>query len=92
MEKSLSQNMHSFVMENRSRVVMSGVKEVEDFTDVQIILFTELGELTIKGRELHIEKTDISSGELIMTGCVNSFCYSSGKEKSPRNFITKLFK
>lgn len=73
-------------------MVMSGVKEVEDFTDVQVILFTELGELTIKGTELQIEKTDIASGELVMRGCVNSFSYSSDKEKHPRNFITKLFK
>ena len=92
MEKNISQNTHSFVMENRSRVVMSGVKEVEDFTDTQIILFTELGELTIKGTGLHIDKTDTVSGELIMTGQVVSFAYSSDKEKRPRNFITKLFK
>lgn len=87
-----NQKHHNLVLEDRKRAVLSGVREVEDFTDNEILLYTELGELTVKGKKLHIEKADVNTGELVMTGEMQSFSYSQSIEKKPRNFITKLFK
>ena len=69
--------VQSLVMENRRRLVLSGVKEVEGFTETEVSLFTEMGQLTVKGRNLRVSQVDTDTGELVMTGdAVTSLVYS----------------
>ena len=60
--------LHNLVLENRKRLVMSGVKEVEGFTESEVRLFTDMGQLTVKGKNLKVEQVSTDSGEMIMTG------------------------
>ncbi len=85
--------VQSLVMENRRRLVLSGVKEVEGFTETEVSLFTEMGQLTVKGRNLRVSQVDTDTGELVMTGdTVTSLVYSDKPRRTPDNFITKLFR
>lgn len=80
-------------MENRKRLVISGVKEVEGFTETEVSLYTDMGQLTVKGRNLHVNQVSTDTGELIMVGdMVNSLVYSDKPRCTPNNFITKLFR
>lgn len=84
---------HNLVMENRRRLVLSGVKEVEGFTETEVLLFTEMGQLTVKGNNLHVSQVNTDTGELIMSGdTVTSLVYSDKPRRTPDNFITKLFR
>ena len=84
---------HNLVMENRRRLVISGVKEVEGFTETEVLLYTEMGQLTVKGNNLHVSQVNTDTGELIMSGdTVNSLIYSDKPRRTPNNFITKLFR
>ncbi len=86
-------SLHNLVMENRRRIVFSGVKEVEGFTETEVSLYTDMGQLTVKGKKLHVEQFSVDTGELIMVGdMVNSLIYSDKPKRVPNNFITKLFK
>lgn len=86
-------SVHSLVMENRKRLVVSGVKEVEGFTETEVCLYTDMGQLTVKGRNLHVNQVSTDTGELIMVGdMVNSIVYSDRPRRTPNNFITKLFR
>ena len=54
-EKNISlqpKTNHSIIMENRRTMNISGITDVDSFDEKTIVLFTQLGELTIKGREL----------------------------------------
>ncbi len=87
---SSSQNL---VMENRRRVVISGVKEVEGFTETEVRLYTDMGQITVKGKKLRVDEVSTGSGELIMTGdLVDSVVYSDKPRRTPDNFITRLFR
>ena len=85
--------LHSLVMENRNRLVISGVKEVEGFTETEVRLYTDMGQITVKGRNLKVNQVSTETGELIMNGdMINSVVYSEKIKRTPNNFITKLFR
>ena len=86
-------SLHNLVMENRRRNVISGVKEVEGFTETEVSLYTDMGQLNIKGKNLHVNQFSTDTGELVMIGdMVNSLIYSDKPRRMPDNFITRLFK
>ena len=86
-------SLHSLVMENRKRLVISGVKDVEGFTETEVRLYTDMGQITIKGRNLKVNQVSTGTGELIMNGdLINSVVYSEKVKRTPNNFITKLFR
>ena len=85
--------LHSLVMENRKRLVISGVKEVEGFTETEVRLYTDMGQITVKGRNMKVNQVSTETGELIMNGdLINSIVYSEKPKRTPNNFITKLFR
>ena len=56
---------HSVVLEDRRRLTVSGVSDVDSFDEQMIVVFTELGELTVKGADLHISRLSLEMGEQI---------------------------
>lgn len=90
-EKTVNKN-HNFIMENRNKLVLTGVKNVDSFNETEVVVFTELGELKIKGKNIFISKVNTDSGELEMTGNIESAQYGNNTDRVPNNFITKLFR
>lgn len=76
-------------MEERAKLMISGVREVDSFDDRSVILLTEMGELHIKGTSLHISNLDVDTGELTVTGKIIGLVY---QENSNGSFFSKLFK
>jgi sporulation protein YabP len=72
---------HRLILEQRERLVISGVEEVARFDEETIVLTTSLGELEIQGEGLHIEKLSLEGGELHVDGSISALIY----ETSPRN-------
>jgi len=83
---------HNFILENRSRLILSGVHEVGSFNDNEVNIYTTQGELRIKGKELQIVRVNVESGDMEITGKIYSSIYTDNIERIPNNFITKLFK
>lgn len=69
---------HNVIMENRGSLRISGVKDIDGFTESRIILDTVMGELVIKGEDLHVTALESATGEFAMTGKVCSLTYSRG--------------
>lgn len=90
-EQTVHNASQNIILENRKKAVISGIKEVESFNENEIFLFTELGELKIRGKDLHISEVNIDSGKMTLSGYVQSLIYGEEK-KIPKNFITKVFK
>ena len=76
MQKADTSFCHNIIMEDRKNLRISGVNEIDNFTESRIILSTALGELVIKGDDLHVISLDAESGDFIMTGNINSLVYS----------------
>lgn len=86
--KGKSQNI---IIESRKSLTVSGVTDIDRFDENIIVLFTELGELTVKGRDLHVNRISVESGDLIVEGEIGAVIYG-GKSKYSPGFLTKLFK
>jgi len=86
--------VHNVIMENRKRISISGIEDVESFDEDSIILYTELGTLQIKGEDLHINKLSVESGEVMVEGEIDSLTYSDsdGSKNKGIGFFGKLFK
>ena len=63
-----TQGRHNAILENRQRLQLSGVTDVDSFDEDEIRLFTQLGELTIKGKDLHINEISVESGDVSVEG------------------------
>lgn len=82
------------VLENREKLDISGVLDVLSFDDQVVMIETELGLLTVKGENLHINKLSIDTSEVIVEGEINSLSYSESEHQKNGNsgFLSKIFK
>ena len=83
-------NNHNVLMENREKLNVTGVTHVEEFDENIINLHTTKGNLIIKGEKLHIEKLNLESSELSITGVIYNFEYLDTYNKG--SIWSKLFK
>ena len=82
---------HSLVVEDRKRLSVSGVTDVESFDEETVALATELGELLIHGYALHINRIDVESGDLSLEGEIVSLTYTDNQPQS-NGFFGRLFR
>lgn len=82
---------HSLIMKDRSQLTLSGVTDVDSFDETTIIAYTDYGELTVKGENLHISMLNIDTGELSIDGTVSSLTYLENQPKST-SFFSKVFR
>lgn len=80
----------NIVMENRKNLRVSGVKDIDSFTETRIVLSTIMGELVIKGEDLHVTNLDAETGDFSMTGSIYSCSYS--RKSVMDGPIKKLFR
>lgn len=92
-ESKVEDKKSSLSLENRKKLTLSGVSEVLSFDDEKIDLNTKLGDLTIKGQDLKMNKLDVQNGDVVIVGCISSMVYT-GKEikKNKESILSKLFK
>ena len=92
-ERNVTKSQNSnIIVENRKRVNVSGVKDALSFDETSIVLDTELGVLTLKGRDFRINKLNVDVGEFVIEGYVDSMAYSDGYAGEGGGLLSKLFK
>lgn len=82
---------HKLSLEKREALSVSGVEEVEGFSDTAVTLNTNMGRMIIKGERLHISKIDVSDGHFALDGKINSLEYLKKSGKKGR-FFENIFK
>ncbi len=85
---------HNLIIENRERLSLSGVIDVESFNDECVVVETDLGSLIIRGEDLHISKLNLDSSELNIEGDIISCEYidSAGTKSKGLGFLGKMFR
>lgn len=92
-EKKVSKpKVQNLILENREKLNISGVIDVESFNDESVIVDTELGLLIVRGADLHINKLNLDSSELCVEGDIVSCEYSDKEGKSKGGFLARMFK
>ena len=82
---------HHLILEDRRALTVSGVLDVDSFDEMTVIIYTDIGELTVKGQSLHINRLNIETGELTMEGQIQSMTYTDVQSRSG-GFFGRLFK
>lgn len=83
---------HNLILEDRSKLTLTGVTDVDCFDERMINLFTGLGELTIKGRNLHINDVSVETGDMTITGDIWLLQYGEKDRRGPLSLLGKLFR
>ena len=91
MEEKRQIMQHKITMENREKLFLTGVEDVDSFDEAEIRVYTSEGQLAIKGEDLHISRLNVDEGELCVEGEIESLVYSNVENRSG-GFFSKLFK
>lgn len=83
---------HNVIMENRRTVSISGVTDVDNFDDKTILIYTQMGELAVHGKNLHVNSMSVETGEMTLDGDIYSLVYGDKDKHSPVTFLGKLFR
>ncbi len=85
--------LHKLTLTNRGALVVNGVVDVISFDLNEVLLETEAGMLTIKGRDLHVNRLTLEKGEVDISGTVDSLLYSdvSSYGQKAESFFGRLF-
>lgn len=85
---------HKVELYNREKGTMTGILDVISFDENMIVLDTDMGLLTIKGKDLHVSRLSLEKGEMDMEGRTDSLAYSSNESyrKSGQSLLSRLFK
>lgn len=90
-EKKKIKMPHNVIMEDRKLLSITGVTDIDSFDENTIIVYTELGELVIRGTALHINKIDVETGELSVEGELEGLSYNDN-QPNRGGLFTKLFR
>ena len=73
--QNIQQKTGTLKLDGREKLELTGVCDVSGFDESTVMLSTALGELTVHGRGLHIERIDLDKGELELRGHVQELSY-----------------
>ncbi len=72
--------LHSLNLESRERLSLTGVDDVSGFDENLVVLTTALGDLSIRGQGLHIERIDLDIGQLELHGHIQELSYEENSK------------
>ena len=79
MEEKMTARPHKLTMVNRFSCTITGLQDVVSFDENQIVLDTDMGLLTMKGKDLHVSRLTLEKGEVDVDGTIDSLVYSSNE-------------
>ena len=83
---------HIVNIDNRERVTVTEVADVESFNEEIIFLTLKNGGLIIRGEDLHIQKLDLEEGRVLISGAISSAVYTEKKDRQEKGFLKKILK
>lgn len=85
---------HNVIMENKQKISVSQVEDVDTFDEGKIVLYTADDTMIIEGYDLHIQKLDVAGGEMVITGEIVSLMYTgrNGEKSGGKGFFKRMLK
>lgn len=81
---------HELELQNRRVLTLNGVTDVGRFDEEYVTLQTVEGPLTVEGKDLHVKRLSLESGEVRIEGEITALCYTDRPE-SRGGFFRRLF-
>ena len=93
MERSTTEKQslpHGISLQDRKKLSVSGVSDVANFDENQIIIVTQQGTLFVRGGDLHVDQLNLDAGELRISGRIDCMEYDDGGAAAG-GFLRRLF-
>ena len=81
---------HCVLLENRSYLKITNVEGVVSLTENEANIIVGESILNVKGSSLKAETLSVETGDLVLTGIVNSIKYEDKKQK--QGLLKRIFK
>ncbi|MBQ7595513.1 MAG: sporulation protein YabP [Clostridia bacterium] len=79
-------------MEDRRKLSLTGVNDVECFDEQNVTVLTGYGELSVRGEGLKIGKLSTDTGDMCIEGKIDALIYSDDLPKQSGGFFSKVFR
>ena len=83
---------HVVNIDNRERVSVTEVTDIESFNEEIVFLTLKNGGLVIRGENLHIQKLDLEEGRVLILGAISSAVYTEKRDKQEKGFLKRILK
>lgn len=90
-KKNELKSAHSILIDEREKIKVSGVTDVDSFDENEIILYTSDGGVVLSGEDFKINRLNVESGDVEIEGFVNEIKYTNLTQTSG-GFWSKIFK
>lgn len=93
-DNNISNYNHGISLLERKNLVITGVKKIDNFDNLQFLLETIMGYLVVKGEGLELIKLDTLQGNVTIKGMINSINYmdENTKKNKDESILNRLFK
>ena len=81
---------HKLTLNERRQLSMSGVSEVVSFDESAVVRRTQLGILTIHGKDLQLKNLSLEGGQVAVDGTVSALIYEEPRQQSG-SWLRRLF-
>ena len=89
---SVMSSSSRLILEDRSKLSVTGVRDIDSFDENQITMLTDAGLMSIHGEGLKINKLSVDTGDVDIEGRVWAIEYSDDEEPvRRRGFLSKIF-
>ena len=81
---------HNITLNDRKRLNITGVEDVDCFNEQVVVLKTPLGTLTVTGAGLNMSQLSLEDGRVSLEGEVDAMEYTGGRRKG--GVLKRLFR
>ncbi len=89
-DKTPTVGPHKLTLDNRSRLDVTGVQDVESFDEEAVVLYTAQGTLIVHGSGLHLKMLSLEGGQVAVDGRIDSLTYED--DAPGGGFFSRLFR
>lgn len=89
MAEERGQLPHKLTLEERKKLMVTGVTEVVSFDEAAVMLRTDMGTLLVQGRDLQLKTLSLDGGQMAVDGTVTALVYEEPKQSG--GWVRRLF-
>ncbi|MBE6735211.1 MAG: sporulation protein YabP [Ruminococcaceae bacterium] len=90
MQDNSIHSKHTLTLDNREKLILTGVTDVPGFDEETVSIKTDTGALIIKGESLHISRLSLDTGDVSIDGRINALQYLGDDRQ--KGFMSKIFR
>ncbi len=90
-----TQIKHTVLIENRNRIKINCVEDVESFNEEKVVVYTSMGVMIVTGFDFKVSRLSVDDGQLVIDGEVDKVEYmeeAKNERGESGGFLGRLFR